>query len=207
MVTPTEADLAFVRLPAKLRVLYRWMRPVRLAGVVFRRVAGRQLRAARERPESVSGYSPSAEPVVQRMLELAEIGPTDVVYDLGCGDGRIVIEAARRFRVRGVGIDLDPQRIRECEENARAAEVQDLVSFRNQDVMQADLRPATVVMMYLPAAPTLKLVARLIHELPPGARILSHNSDPGGWDHVEVCARECVPSLLYLRRVANRYRP
>lgn len=204
LISPTEVERNLMRLPAKLHFLYPWIRPLRLAGSALRRVAGRPVRKALQRPESVSGYSPSPANVVHRMLELAEVRPGDVVYDLGCGDGRIVIEAARRFGVRGTGMDLDPQRIRECKQNAAAAGVEHLVSFCQQDVMRAELPAATVVFMYLPPKPSLQLAARLMQELPPGARIVSHNADPGGWDRVEACTGQGFPSLVYLRRVPAR---
>jgi SAM-dependent methyltransferase len=169
---------------------------------MLRRAAGRPLRAAIGKPESISGYAPSPLEVVNRMLELAEVGAGDVVYDLGCGDGRTVIEAARRFGARGVGIDLDPRRIEECHENARAAGVESLVRFCQQDVMNADFSSATVVLMYLPPQASVQLGTRLMRELAPGARIVSHNADPGGWDTVEVLdGRGNHPSLLYLRKV------
>jgi len=204
LISPTEVDRKLLRLPAVLDFLYPWVRPARLAGSVVRRVAGRPIRAALRKPESVSGFSPSGVAVVNRMLELAEVRAGDVVFDLGCGDGRIVIQAAGRFGVRGVGIDLDPQRIRECRANARRAGVEDLVTFYHQDVMRADFSPATVVMMYLPPKASLHLTARLMKELPPGARIVSHNCDLGGWDKVEACVVEGFPSLLYLRRIPER---
>jgi hypothetical protein len=198
LIAPTAADRNLVQLPARLHFLYPWLRPVRLAAAVARRVAGRPLRKALKKPESISGYSPSGVDVVNQMLKLADVRSGDVVFDLGCGDGRIVIEAARRFGVRGVGMDLDPQRIRECEENSRAAGVQHLVTFRQQDVMRADLSAATVVFMYLPPGPSLQLAARMRKELPARARIISHNADPGGWDKVEACCGPGFPALIYL---------
>lgn len=202
--TPTEVDRQLLRLPARLHFLYPWLRPVRLAGAALRKAAGWPVRSVVRSPESISGYSPSGSEVVNRMLELAEVRPGDVLFDLGCGDGRIVIEAARRYGVRGVGIDLDPERIRECHQNAKAAGVEHLVEFRQADVMQADCSAASIVMMYLPPKACLQLSARLLQELPPGARIISHNADPGGWDKVEACAGSRYPSLLYVRKVPER---
>jgi SAM-dependent methyltransferase len=119
--------------------------------------------------------------VVTEMLRMAEVGKDDVVYDLGCGDGRIVITAAKEKGARGVGIDKDPQRIRECLVNAAAAQVSDRVSFREEDLFQTDFSGATVVSMYLLQMINLTLRPKLLQELKPGARIISHNFDMRDW--------------------------
>jgi SAM-dependent methyltransferase len=173
-------------------------------GAAFGILARRALRRWWRKPASISGYSSSGSGVVDAMLALAEVGPDDVVYDLGCGDGRIVIEAARRCGARGVGLDLDPERIRESKENARRAAVEHRVMFEQRDAMTADLAAATVVTMYLPPRASLELAARLMRELQPGSRIVSHNTDLNGWDRVQVCDGEGFPSLHYLRRVPRR---
>ena len=115
------------------------------------------------------------------MLKLAKVGKDDVVYDLGCGDGRIVIEAAKRYGVRAVGIDIDPQRIAEARANAKKAGVTKLVEFRLADLFQADLRPATVVTLYLLPSLNVKLMPKLRAELRKGARIVSHDFEMGDW--------------------------
>ena len=115
------------------------------------------------------------------MLELAQVGADDLVYDLGCGDGRVVIAAARKAGARGVGVDLDPQRIQESLENARRDGAGDRVEFRVQDLFQTDIRPATVVMLYLYPEVNLKLRPKLFRELKPGTRIVSHSHDMGEW--------------------------
>lgn len=125
-------------------------------------------------------YEPTPPEVVRAMVELADVRPGDVVYDLGCGDGRIVIEAARRG-ARAVGVDLDPRRIAEARENARAAGVLDRVELREGDLFQTDVRPATVVMLFLWPHVNLQLRPRLLAELRPGARIVSHWHDMGDW--------------------------
>jgi tRNA A58 N-methylase Trm61 len=117
--------------------------------------------------------------VVDRMLGLAGVGPRDTVYDLGSGDGRIVITAARTFGARGVGLDIDPMLVERATANAKAAGVGDRVSFRLQDAMTADVSDATVVTLYLLPSLNLKLLPKLNKELKPGTRIVSHAFDMG----------------------------
>lgn len=126
-------------------------------------------------------YVPTPEEVVDEMLRVANITKTDVLYDLGSGDGRIVITAAKRYGARGVGIDIDPERVREARENARQAGVEHLVRFIQGDLFTADLRDATVVSMYLLPEVNVKLRPKLLAELRPGTRIVSHNYDLGDW--------------------------
>lgn len=126
-------------------------------------------------------YEPSSPNIVLEMLKLANVGKRDVVYDLGCGDGRIVIAAAEKFGARGVGIDIDPERIAEAQENARKAGVTARVLFRNEDLFEADIKPATAVMLYLWPEVNLKLLPKLLRELKPGTRIVSHSHDMGDW--------------------------
>jgi SAM-dependent methyltransferase len=126
--------------------------------------------------------------VVNEMLELAGTNQNDVVYDLGCGDGRFVITAAKKYGARGVGIDIDPERIRESRANAKKAEVEDRVTFLDQDLFDADIGPATIVALYLLPELNLSLRSRLFKQLKPGTRILSHAFDMGDWrpDAVDV---------------------
>jgi len=127
-------------------------------------------------------FVPTPPEVVDAMLDTAGVKQGDVLYDLGCGDGRIVIAAAKRFGVRGVGIDIDPQRIKEANENAKAAGVTDLVEFREQNLFDADLREATVVTLYLLSSVNLKLRPKLLREVRPGTRVVSHAFDMGDWE-------------------------
>jgi protein-L-isoaspartate O-methyltransferase len=127
-------------------------------------------------------YVPTPPEVVDKMLRMAAVKEGDVLYDLGSGDGRIVITAAKQFKVRGVGIDIDPQRIREAEENARAAGVTDLVRFRNEDLFQANISEATVVTLYLLESVNEKLRPKLLRDLKPGTRIVSHAFRMGDWE-------------------------
>lgn len=126
-------------------------------------------------------WVPSDLAVVNEMLTLAGVGPDDVVYDLGCGDGRIVIEAARRFGARAVGVDLDPRLLDEARRNAVRAGVADRVTFLEQDLFATDLGDATVVTLYLSPDVNLRLRPKLLRELRPGARIVSHEHDLGDW--------------------------
>jgi SAM-dependent methyltransferase len=125
-------------------------------------------------------YEPTSPEVVEAMLDLAGVKAGDVVYDLGCGDGRIVVAAAKRG-ARAIGVDLDPQRIAEARENARKAGVADRVELRVEDLFQTDVRDATVVMLYLWPKVNLRLRPRLVEQLRPGARVVSHSHDMGTW--------------------------
>ncbi len=144
-------------------------------------LAGRAAMAGVSRQESLAPYVPTPQEVVERMLELAQVTAKDVVYDLGCGDGRIVITAAKKYGARGVGLDIDPARIAESKANAEKAGVTGLVEFRLQDAMTADVSPATVVTLYLLSSSNLKLRPRLTKQLRPGARIVSHAFSMGDW--------------------------
>ena len=115
------------------------------------------------------------------MLRLAVVGPGDVVYDLGSGDGRVVIAAARDFGALGVGVEIDPKLVAESTESARRAGVADRVTFRAGDLFQTDLTEATVVILYLSTELNLRLRPKLLRELRPGARIVSHDFDMGDW--------------------------
>jgi len=126
-------------------------------------------------------YVPTTDDAVVAMLKLADIKPSDVVYDLGCGDGRIVIAAAKKFGTRGVGVDIDPARIREANENAKKAGVEKLVRFEEKDLFQADIHDANVVMLFLLNSVNLKLRPKLLRELKPGTRIVSNTFDMGDW--------------------------
>jgi ribosomal protein L11 methylase PrmA len=126
-------------------------------------------------------FVPTPQEVVDDMLRLADVKKGDVLYDLGSGDGRIPITAAKRYGVRGVGIDIDPDRIKEAAANAKKAGVGKLVDFRLDDIFKADFREATVVTLYLLPDLNVKLRPRLLSELKPGTRIVSHQFDMGDW--------------------------
>ncbi len=126
-------------------------------------------------------FVPTPEEVVDQMLKLAKVHKGDVLYDLGCGDGRIAVRAAKQYGIRTVGIDINPERIKESEENARQAGVTNLVTFRNEDLFEADIKEATVVTLYLLQSLNVKLKPKLWKELKPGTRIVSHSFDMGDW--------------------------
>jgi SAM-dependent methyltransferase len=140
----------------------------------------RDLQLHRPPPARDVPYLPTDEPVVQAMLRLANVTDRDVVYDLGCGDGRICIAAARRG-ARAVGVDVDLVRIRECLENATRANVRDRVRFLRQSFFDTDLREATVVMLYLLSHINVKLRPKLLWELRPGSRVVINHFDIGDW--------------------------
>jgi len=134
---------------------------------------------AQQQPDVI--FVPTPHEVVDDMLRLANVRKGDVLYDLGSGDGRIAIAAAKKYGIKAVGIDIDPQRIREATENARRAGVGDLVQFRQEDLFKADFREATVVTLYLLPDLNVKLRPRLWNELEPGTRVVSHQFDMGNW--------------------------
>lgn len=126
-------------------------------------------------------YVPTTAAAVDAMLYLADVKAGDTVYDLGCGDGRIVIAAAGKRGARGVGIDIDPARVREARENARKSGVEKLVRFEENDIFQADIRRASVVTLFLLPELNLKLLPKLLRDLKPGTRIVSNTFDMGDW--------------------------
>jgi ubiquinone/menaquinone biosynthesis C-methylase UbiE len=126
-------------------------------------------------------YVPTTEEAVRAMLKLAGVKKSDIVYDLGCGDGRIVIAAAAAAGARGVGIDINSVRIKEANENARKAGVQNLVRFEEKDLFEADIHEASVVALFLLNSVNLKLRPKLLKELKPGTRIVSNTFDMGDW--------------------------
>lgn len=147
-------------------------------------------------------FVPTPQDAVDEMLVLAGVKPGDILFDLGSGDGRIVITAAQRYGVRAVGVDIDPERIAEANENARRAGVQKQVEFRQGDLFKADIGDATVVTLYLLPSVNERLKPKLLSELKPGTRVVSHAFDMGDWKperELEVAGR-----TLYLWVVPER---
>jgi len=137
----------------------------------------------RDRParEPDVPYEPSSARAIDAMITLGQPGPSDVVYDLGCGDGRVVIEAVKRSGARGVCVDIDPKLVRRARENATRAGVANRIDFLTQDLFVTDLHGATVVMLFLWPEVNLRLLPKLLRELPPGARIVSNMHDMGSF--------------------------
>ncbi len=134
-------------------------------------------------------FVPTPREVVDQMLAVARVGKNDVVYDLGSGDGRIVITAAQRFGLRGMGVDLDPDRIQEANANAKQAGVTDRVRFVRQDLFKTDLREASIVTLYLLPRVNLELRPRLFEQLRPGTRVVSHAFSMEDWEPDSVVTR------------------
>lgn len=132
-------------------------------------------------PASLAPFVASPEMIAEEMLRLANVGKDDVIFDLGSGDGRIVIAAARLYGAKGVGFELDADLVRRSTESARRAGVAHLAEFRQQDVLTVDLSPATVVTIYLSRDANLKLRPAIRSQLRPGARVVSHDFDMGDW--------------------------
>lgn len=126
-------------------------------------------------------YVPTEQSVVDAMLKVAKVSKNDVVYDLGCGDGRIVITAAKKYGATGTGIDINPERIKEAKENARQANVTNKVTFREGNLFETDFSKASVVTLYLLPEVNMKLRPILLKQLKPGSRIVSHDFDMGDW--------------------------
>ena len=127
------------------------------------------------------GYLPTPQEAIEVMLSLAEVCESDILYDLGSGDGRVLIAAAQKFGTRGVGIDIDPQRISQAIENAKQSRVSDRVTFLQQNLFESDFYEATIVVLYLLPHLNLRLRPRLLQQLKPGTCILSHDFDMGDW--------------------------
>lgn len=138
-------------------------------------------RIARAQEGKIVPYVPTPQEVVDRMLELAQVKKGDVVYDLGSGDGRIVITAAKKYGVKAIGFEIDPERIKESTENIKKAGVGDLVEIRQQDIRSVDLSPASVLTMYLLPEVNLMIRPNIWKQMKPGSRIVSHDFDMGDW--------------------------
>ena len=199
-VSPTESDRETVRLPGGLSYLYAIVRPVRLLG--------RYGWSGRSNAE-LAGYLPMPQDTVDRMLRFAEISPRDVLYDLGCGDGRIVVTAAEKYGIRAVGVDIDAALIGQARANARRHGVETRTEFILGDARTVDLSAATVVTMYLGAEGNLRLADRLREHLRPGARIVSLDFQIYGWlpDRVENrILKNGLSSSLFLWTIQNQER-
>jgi ribosomal protein L11 methylase PrmA len=149
------------------------------AGAASVTTASAQTAAPTRRPDVI--FVPTPETVVEAMLQVANVTKSDVVYDLGCGDGRIPVTAARKYGARGFCYDIDPQRIKEANENVAKNNVGNLVTVVHADLFETDLSGATVITLYLLPSLNVKLMPKLMKELKPGTRIVSHAFDMGDW--------------------------
>ena len=173
-MSPTERDRQSTHLPRSLVLLYVLLRPLRLLqeyGLGLRRRLSLDLAV----------YDRTPQEIVEGMLRLASVGPGDILYDLGCGDGRIVVTAAEKYGIHAVGVDISPRRIAEARTNARRHGVESRVQFLQADAKKVEISSATVVTIYLGADANLRLVERLRSELSPGARVVSRNFKIYGW--------------------------
>jgi SAM-dependent methyltransferase len=163
-----------------MRIARRFIAASSLCAALITASAGVAQTPQPKRPLDVP-YLPTTEQAVEAMLRLADVKSTDVVYDLGCGDGRIVVTAAKIFGAHGVGIDIDPVRIAEANANAKKAGVEKLVRFQEADLFQADIHEASVVTLFLLSSVNLKLRPKLLSDLKPGTRVVSNTFDMGDW--------------------------
>jgi ubiquinone/menaquinone biosynthesis C-methylase UbiE len=181
------------------------MLPARSATIAFStlilaaQLATAQTGDARRAPDVP--YLPTTDEAVQAMLKLAEVKSSDVVYDLGCGDGRIVIAAAKTYGAHGVGIDINPDRIREANENAHKAGVEKLVRFEESDLFKADIHEATVVALFLLNTVNLSLRPKLLRDLKPGTRIVSNTFKMGDWEPVREETVESTDMTPFSRKI------
>jgi len=167
-----------------------------LSGVLGAQEKGAALRG----PDVI--FVPTPNEIVDTMLKMAAVSKKDTVYDLGCGDGRIVITAAQRYGARGVGIDIDPERVAEATENAAKAGVADRVKIIRGDLFDADIGAATVVTLYLLTDLNLKLRPKLLRDLKPGTRVVSHAFSMGDW--APERSVEISGTTVYLWRIPPR---
>jgi SAM-dependent methyltransferase len=156
------------------------MRTQLIAGVLLAVTSAAAQYGTPDRPLDVP-FVPSPNVVVDAMLKLADVKKTDTVYDLGCGDGRIVITAAKTYGAHGVGVDLNPERVQEAQANAKSAGVESLVKFEENDLFKADISKATVVTLYLLPDVNNRLKPKLLSDLKPGTRVVSHSFEMNDW--------------------------
>ena len=154
----------------------------------------------------IAPYVPTPQEVVDRMLQLAEVRDGDVVYDLGSGDGRVVITAAARYGVKAVGFEISPSLVKTSRDHIKEAGLEHLVQIREEDILKVDLSPASVVTLYLFPNANLRLRSRIMRQLKPGSRVVSHQYTMGNWqpDRVEQMKDSMgIVRTLYLWRIEN----
>jgi SAM-dependent methyltransferase len=198
-MSPTESDRQTIRLPGFLSPFYTIVRPFRLLGEYG-------LGLKRRLKPDLAVYLPTPKEIVDLMLYFAGLSAQDILYDLGCGDGRIVVAAAEKYGIRAVGVDISTKRIAEARDKARRHGVERRVEFIHGDAKKMDLREASVVTMYLGADANLRLVDHLRADLRPGARIVSRDFKIYGWapERTEnLITAQGVPTSLYLWTIKN----
>jgi hypothetical protein len=157
-------------------------------------------------PESLDvPYVPTPQAVVDKMLDMAKVTGEDYLIDLGSGDGRIPIAAAKRFGTKGMGVEIDPVRVQEAKTNAVNARVADKVEFRKQDLFETDLSQATVLTMYLLPRVNLQLRPRILNKLKPGTRVVSHSFDMGDWKPDQKIIVDGRPIYLWIVPERGKY--
>ena len=156
---------------------------ITIAGLTFKpsMVLAQAAQKYNDEGKKIVPYVPTPQEVVERMLELAQVKKGDIVYDLGSGDGRIVVTAAKKYGVKAIGFEIDSERIKESAENIKKAGVGDLVEIRQQDIRTVDLSPATVLTMYLLPEVNLMIRPNILKQMKPGSRVVSHDFDMGDW--------------------------
>ena len=158
-------------------------------------------------PQFIAPFVPTPQDVVDRMLELAEVAKEDILYDLGSGDGRIVMTAARRYGVKAVGFEIDAALVKESRESIRQAGLEHLVEIREEDIRTVDLSPASVLTLYLYPGANLRLRSAIMRQLQPGSRVVSHAFGMGDWgpDRVEKFTDSTgLSRTIYLWRIARK---
>jgi SAM-dependent methyltransferase len=171
-----------------------------LAGLGALGIAGLAPAAELRGPDVI--FVPTPNDIVDTMLKMAAVSKKDTVYDLGCGDGRIVITAAQKYGARGVGVDIDPDRVAEATQNAQKAGVANRIKIIRGDLFETDISPATVVTLYLLTELNLKLRPKLLRELKPGTRVVSHAFSMGDWKPERTA--EISGTTVYLWRIPQR---
>ncbi len=168
---------------------------------------GGEVRVAQAQEGKIVPYVPTPQEIVDRMLDLAQVKKGDVVYDLGSGDGRIVITAAKKYGVKAIGFEIDPDRIKESRENIRKEGVGNLVEIRQQDIRTVDLSQASVLTMYLLPEVNLMIRPNIWKQMKPGSRVVSHDFDMGDWQPVKaesIKDRSGWDHTLYLWRITGK---
>lgn len=158
-----------------------WRTPLLILAVMSVSALALNFTLASAQEAKIVPYVPTPQEVVDRMLELAQVKKGDVVYDLGSGDGRIVVTAAKKYGVKAIGFEIDPERIKESAENIKKAGVAHLVEIRQQDIRTVDLSPASVLTMYLLPEVNLMIRPNIWKQMKPGSRVVSHDFDMGDW--------------------------